>query len=73
MENSKKVFIGGNWKCNNTLEQTKTLVETVINKLEFDENKVEVIISPISIHIPYVLSAVQKKVQISAQNSSLTG
>jgi len=36
----RKLFIGGNWKCNNTLAQTKTLVEGTLNKLRFDQNKV---------------------------------
>lgn len=33
---TRKLFIGGNWKSNNTLDQTKDLVNNVINKLEFD-------------------------------------
>ena len=33
---SRRLFIGGNWKSNNTLEQTKELVQTVINKIDFD-------------------------------------
>lgn len=36
----RKLFIGGNWKSNNTLSDSKQLVETVINKLEFDDNRV---------------------------------
>lgn len=36
----KKFFVGGNWKCNNTLAESKKLVEDVINKLDFDDNKV---------------------------------
>lgn len=38
--NHRKVFMGGNWKCNNTLVQTKQIVETVVDKLEFDPEKV---------------------------------
>ena len=33
---TRKLFVGGNWKSNNTLDQTKELVNNVINKLEFD-------------------------------------
>lgn len=36
----KKLFIGGNWKCNNTLQQSKDLVDKVVNNLKFDEKKV---------------------------------
>jgi hypothetical protein len=33
---TRKLFVGGNWKSNNTLEQTKDLVNNVINKMEYD-------------------------------------
>eukprot|EP00330_Aristerostoma_sp_ATCC50986_P004075 CAMPEP_0114579734 /NCGR_PEP_ID=MMETSP0125-20121206/4087_1 /TAXON_ID=485358 ORGANISM="Aristerostoma sp., Strain ATCC 50986" /NCGR_SAMPLE_ID=MMETSP0125 /ASSEMBLY_ACC=CAM_ASM_000245 /LENGTH=251 /DNA_ID=CAMNT_0001770727 /DNA_START=62 /DNA_END=813 /DNA_ORIENTATION=- len=69
----RKLFIGGNWKCNNSLVQTQDLVKNVYNKLDFDTNKVEVVCSPVFVHIPWVLQNVQSKVQVSAQNSSLTG
>jgi hypothetical protein len=36
----RKVFIGGNWKCNNTLPETQSMIGNVIDKLEFDHNKV---------------------------------
>ena len=36
----RKVFIGGNWKCNNTLKETQTLVTDVVDKLEFNHEKV---------------------------------
>lgn len=37
---ARKVFMGGNWKCNNTLVQTKHIVDSVLDKLEFDPKKV---------------------------------
>ena len=36
----KKVFFGGNWKCNNTLGETKGLIENIVNVLEFDSERV---------------------------------
>lgn len=36
MEGARKRFVGGNWKCNGTLESVKTLVSTVINKLDYN-------------------------------------
>jgi triosephosphate isomerase len=36
----RKAFIGGNWKCNNTLAQTQNLVSTIIDQLEFDKERV---------------------------------
>jgi hypothetical protein len=36
---SKRLFVGGNWKSNNTQAQTKALIENTINKLSFDSSK----------------------------------
>jgi triosephosphate isomerase len=35
---NRKLFVGGNWKSNNTIEQTKDLINNVINKIEYDPN-----------------------------------
>ncbi len=40
MRNVRKLFVGGNWKSNNTLGQTQDLVKKTINSLKFDANKV---------------------------------
>eukprot|EP00331_Platyophrya_macrostoma_P015487 CAMPEP_0176475162 /NCGR_PEP_ID=MMETSP0127-20121128/43450_1 /TAXON_ID=938130 /ORGANISM="Platyophrya macrostoma, Strain WH" /LENGTH=257 /DNA_ID=CAMNT_0017870721 /DNA_START=27 /DNA_END=800 /DNA_ORIENTATION=- len=69
-ESKRKLFIGGNWKSNNTLQQTKDLVRDVYNKLTFDENRVEVIASPVSLHICTVVADLTSKVQVAAQNCS---
>ena len=29
----RKLFVGGNWKCNLNVEQAKSLVESIYNKL----------------------------------------
>lgn len=36
----RKLFIGGNWKSNNTLKQTKDLVEKIYNIIPVDASKV---------------------------------
>jgi len=72
-ESTRRLFVGGNWKSNNTLSESKALVDTVINKLTYDENNVDVIVSPIALQIPAVLAAITNKVQVAAQNSSATG
>lgn len=74
----RKAFIGGNWKCNNTLGQTKALVENVVDKLEFDPEKVgtsspyqDVVVSPIYLHLVTVqFTKKNKSVQVAAQNCS---
>ena len=74
----RKVFMGGNWKCNNTLGQTKQLIEGVIDRLEFDPQRVgnrffilEVVVAPIYLHLVTVqFTKKQKDVQVAAQNCS---
>ena len=36
----RKIFIGGNWKCNNTLPQTQQMITNIIDPLEFNQDKV---------------------------------
>ncbi|EGR32851.1 triosephosphate isomerase, putative [Ichthyophthirius multifiliis] len=73
MQGQRKFFVGGNWKCNNTLQQSKDLVNNVLNNIKFDNQKVEVVVSPVSVHIPWVQENIQKTIQVAAQNSSATG
>lgn len=35
----RKLFIGGNWKCNNHLATSQGLVASLLDKLEFDHEK----------------------------------
>jgi triosephosphate isomerase len=68
----RKMIIGGNWKCNGTLQSIKELVSNVLNKAEFDANKVEVVVAPISIHIASVKALLNENVQVACQNMSAT-
>jgi triosephosphate isomerase len=69
----RRFIIGGNWKCNNTVAQTEALINNVYNKLVFDSKKGQVVVSPIFLHLPWVKTHVSKHIEVSAQNSSLTG
>jgi triosephosphate isomerase len=74
MEIIRKNFVGGNWKSNNTQAETKSIVENVLNKLNFDSAKVDVVAAPVSLQISYVESLLtNKNVQIAAQNCSDQG
>ena len=66
----RKVFIGGNWKCNGSVKFVESHMKNVINSLEFDSNKCEVIIAPTNLHLHQAKSllASNSKVQLSAQN-----
>lgn len=32
----RKMIVGGNWKCNGTVQSIKDLVNDILNKAEFD-------------------------------------
>jgi triosephosphate isomerase len=66
----RKLVIGGNWKCNGTLESNNKLVNEVLNKAEFDPAKVEVVVAPISIHIGTVKALLNPNVKVAVQNMS---
>ena len=69
----RKMIIGGNWKCNGTVQSIKDLVNDVLNKAEYDTQKIDVLVSPISIHIASVKALLKENVKVMAQNMSATG
>ena len=70
---ARKYIVGGNWKCNGTLDSVNALTNDVLNKIEFDDSRVEVIVAPVSIHIASVKALVNDKVKVACQNVSSTG
>ena len=72
-QQTRKMIIGGNWKCNGTVQSIKTLVNEVLNKADFDSEKLEVVVCPISIHIASVKALLNDKVKVACQNMSHTG
>jgi len=66
MKAEGKFFIGGNWKCNGTVESIKKLVED-LNNSPVPEN-VEVVIAPAFIHLYQVLQSIKPPIKIAAQN-----
>jgi len=69
----RKMIVGGNWKCNGTVQSIKDLVNDILNKAEYDHNKIEVLVSPISIHIASVKALLKENIKVMAQNMSGTG
>jgi len=70
----RRYLIGGNWKCNGTLDFAKKFPTEVLKPLAFDANRVEVVVAPSTVHISTVQQALAgTQVQVSTQNSSLFG
>jgi len=64
---TRQFFVGGNWKMNATRSQIDTLANT-LNSIPFDVSKIEVVAAPISLHLDYVRSKLDKKIGVAAQN-----
>ena len=70
----RKLFVGGNWKCNGSVDFSKTFPTSVLKNLSFNQSKVEVVVAPSFLHIGGVQQALAgSQVQLSAQNCSLYG
>ena len=71
MNSLRKVLIGGNWKSNGDAQFVKTFVPQVLNKLQFNKDKCEVIVSPTGVHMSLVKSLLSNDgVHVSSQNVS---
>jgi len=47
----RRYLVGGNWKCNGTVDFSKSFPTTVLKNLAFDQNRVEVVVAPNNLHI----------------------
>lgn len=64
----RKFFVGGNWKCNGTVEEVKKIV-TLLNEAEVPtEDVVEVVVSPPFVFLTLVKSLLRPDFQVAAQN-----
>ena len=66
----RKFFVGGNWKCNGTVESVKKLVADLNASVEKipAEAVVDVVVAPQTLHIPYVAANIAGRYGVSAQN-----
>jgi triosephosphate isomerase len=66
----RKLFIGGNWKCNVDLNFAKSHSE-YLNSLEFDTERLQVAVCPTMLHIPTVQSVLNSNYLVCSQNVSM--
>jgi triosephosphate isomerase len=70
----RRNFVGGNWKCNGTLDFMSKFPSSVLKNLSFNPNSVDVVVAPSTIHIGRVQQELAgTKVQLASQNCSLYG
>lgn len=64
---SRRVFVGGNWKCNGTRKSVLQLVAMLNGAGDFPKN-LEVWVSPPAIYLDFLLQNLRKDVAVGAQN-----
>ena len=70
----RKLLVGGNWKCNGTVDFSRSFPSNVLKTMSFNQSKVEVVVAPSFLHIGAAQQALAgSQVQLSAQNCSLYG
>ena len=63
---SAKFLVGGNWKCNGTVESVTKLVSDL--NAGSVPNDIDIVVAPVALHIKQVLDSLKPPYQIAAQN-----
>ena len=66
----RKYIIGGNWKSNGSVEFVRDMCSSVLNTMVYDKEKVEVVVTPIALHIAAMKAMLNKDVAVGTQNIS---
>ena len=64
----RKFFVGGNWKCNGTIDEVKKIVNLLNDGKVPSPDCVEVVVSPPYVFLPLVKSTLRPDFQVAAQN-----
>ena len=71
---ARRLIVGGNWKCNGSVDFARTFPTNVLKSMSFNTSKVEVVAAPSFIHLAGAQAALAgSQVQLSGQNCSLYG
>ena len=70
---SRKFIVGGNWKSNGSVDFVRNMCTNTLNTMEFDSNRVEVVVAPISLHITSTKTMLNSNILVCSQNISAEG
>ena len=62
----RKYIVGGNWKSNGSVDFVREMCTNTLNTMQFDENRVEVVVAPISLHITSTKTMLNSNILVSA-------
>ena len=68
----RKYIIVGNWKSNGHLAFIREMCSNVFNTMQYDKNNVEVVITPVVLHIAAMKAMLNKDIGVGTQNISAT-
>jgi len=68
---ARKFFVGGNWKCNGSVQQAKDLV-SMLNQSSISQNT-EVVICPSQVHLQSVKESIRGDIAVGAQDVWMQG
>ena len=70
----RKLLVGGNWKCNGSVDFSRSFPTNTLKTLGFNPGKVGVVVAPSFIHLGAAQQALAgSQVELSGQNCSLYG
>ena len=62
----RRFIVGGNWKCNGTKDFAKNFSQNTLKTLQFNKDKVEVVVAPSFLHMGTAQEALEgSNVQLS--------
>lgn len=70
---ARKRFVGGNWKCNFKVAEVEAHISSVLNAIEFDPEKTQVLVAPNLLHLAQVKASLKPSILVGAQNVGLRG
>lgn len=70
MDGLRKYMVVANWKCNGTTDFVRDIVTNLINDLEYDQSKLDLIVLPGMLHINLAKARINDYVMVGSQNVS---
>ena len=64
----KRYLVGGNWKSNGTVAFVSDIINNTLNKMKFDESKVDVVVLPMIIHVAPSKAMLHSHIHVGVQN-----
>ena len=65
-QEKKRLFVAANWKSNGTVVFVSDMINNVLNKMKFDEGRLDVVVAPVIIHVPSAKAMLPSHIHVCA-------